>query len=210
MRGAFVTVEGIEGSGKSTLVAGLGAWLEARGDAVVVTREPGGTPLGSRLRAVFVEPGLSISPLAEALIVNASRAQHVAEVIEPALRDGRVVLCDRFADATLAYQGFGRGLELDVLRSIAAVATGGRMPDVTFLVDVSVEVSAARVRSRTAAGGRSADRLERESAAFHERVRDGYLALARNDPRFVVLDGNDPPERLVAGAAAVLVERFVT
>lgn len=174
----------------------------------MATREPGGTPLGDRFRAVFVEPGLAISPLAEAFVVNASRAQHVDDVIDPSLRDGAWVVCDRFAGATLAYQGYGRGVDLDVLRTLAAVATRARTPDVTFLVDVSVELSHARVTARARARGEGIDRLERESAAFHERVRDGYLALARADPSFVVLDGALGPELVCEAAWNVLVAKF--
>lgn len=173
-----------------------------------MTREPGGTQLGNRLRAVFVEPGTTISPMAEAFVVNASRAQHVDELIEPALQAERWVLCDRFADATLAYQGYGRGLDLTVLRSLAGVATRGREPDLTFLVDVSVELSHARVRSRTSAGGADPDRLERESDAFHERVREGYLALARENARFVTLEGSWPADDVLRAASKALAENF--
>jgi dTMP kinase len=204
----FVTVEGIEGSGKTTLLSGLVMWLAARGIEVVTTREPGGTVLGNRLRTVFVEPGLPIAALAEAFVVNASRAQHVEEVIEPALQADRWVLCDRFADATLAYQGYGRGLDLAVLRSLADVATRGRRPDLTFLVDVSADVSHARVLARTSSGGASPDRLERETSGFHERVRAGYLTLARDDRRFVTLDGNQPPDDVLRAASRVLAEKF--
>ena len=206
--GRFVCVEGIEGSGKSTLLAGLVSRLQGAGVSVVATREPGGTPLGDRLRAVFVEPGLRIAPLAEAFVVNASRAQHVDDVIEPALREGVWIVCDRFAGATLAYQGFGRGVDLDVLRSLASAATRGRLPDVTFLIDVSVDLSRARVAARSRARGEEIDRLEREDAAFHERVRDGYLELARVDATFVVLDGGLGPELLCEAAWNVLIERF--
>lgn len=141
-------------------------------------------------------------------MVNASRAQHVDDVIEPALRDGAWVVCDRFASATLAYQGYGRGVELDVLRTLANVATRTRLPDVTFLLDVSVELSRARVTARARARGAAIDRLERENAAFHERVRDGYLALARSDASFVVLDGALGPELVCEAAWNVLAAKF--
>ena len=182
--------------------------MQGAGVAVVPTREPGGTPLGDRLRALFVEPGLPISPRAEAFVVNASRTQHVEDVIEPALRDGAWVVCDRFTSATLAYQGYGRGIELDVLETLAAVATRARVPDVTFLLDIEVELSRARVGSRARARGEAIDRLEREDAAFHERVRAGYLALAAADPSFVVLDGTLGPELLCEAAWNVLVAKF--
>jgi dTMP kinase len=190
------------------LLSGLAEWLAARGAEVVVTREPGGTPLGDRLRALFVEPGLTIDPLAEAFVVNASRAEHVARVIEPALREGRFVLCDRFADATIAYQGYGRGVDIASLRALARIATSGREPDLTFLLDVSAAVSQTRLTGRQRATGVGADRLEREGTAFHERVRAGYLALARGDPRFVTLDGVRPPDAVLQAATAVLAEKY--
>lgn len=190
------------------MLSGLAEWLAARGAEVVVTREPGGTPLGDRLRALFVEPGLTIDPLAEAFVVNASRAEHVARVIEPALREGRFVLCDRFADATIAYQGYGRGVDIASLRALARIATSGREPDLTFLLDVSAAVSQTRLTGRQRATGVGADRLEREGTAFHERVRAGYLALARGDPRFVTLDGVRPPDAVLQAATAVLAEKY--
>ncbi len=197
----LVTFEGIEAAGKSTLIAALAATLRNRGDVVLVTKEPGGTPLGDSLRAVFLDhPALRIDPLAEVMLLNASRAQLVAEVIAPALKDGMVVLGDRFFDATVAYQGFGRGLDVEMLLEICLTATSRIAPDLTFLVDIPVELSRARLQAR---GG--ADRLEREDAAFHQRVRAGYRALAeRFAHRFVILDGTAAPETLVAAALAAL------
>jgi dTMP kinase len=186
------------------LLAGLARWLGSQGIDCVVTREPGGTPLGNRLRALFIEPDLLFRPLAEAFVVNASRAQHVDEVIEPALAAGRFVLCDRFADATLAYQGYGRGVDLAALRSLAAIATRGREPDLTLLVDVPVPVSRERVRARALALAEPIDRLEREGSEFHERVRSGYLALAREGKRIVTLDGTASPRALLENAVAVV------
>ena len=199
----LVTFEGIEAAGKSTLIAALADDLGNRGEIVLVTREPGGTPLGDSLRALFVEPSLAIDPLAEAMLINASRAQLVAEVIAPALKARTMVLCDRFLDATIAYQGFGRGLDVEPLLELCLIATQRIAPDLTFLVDVPVEVSHARLLAR----GR-ADRLEREGPEFHARVREGYLWLARRFAnRFVVLDGTQPPEVLAALAAAELARR---
>jgi len=203
-----VCVEGIEGSGKSTLLSGLAARLEAAGVALVATREPGGTALGNRLRTTFLEPGLAIDPLAEAFVVNASRAQHVSEIIEPALGEGRWVLCDRYVAATLAYQGFGRGLDLGTLRMLAAIATRGRYPDLTLLIDVGIDVSRERVRARALADGLPIDRLEREDGAFHRRVRDGYLALARDDATFVTLDGMLAREPLLNAAWRALQSKY--
>jgi dTMP kinase len=199
----LVTFEGIEAAGKSTLIAALSQHLTTRGNAVLVTREPGGTPLGDALRGVFLDPALTVDPIAEVMLLNASRAQLVADVIAPALKARSVVLCDRFFDATVAYQGYGRGLNVDSLLEICLVATHRIAPDLTFLIDLPVEVSQARVRAR---GG--ADRLERESAGFHLRVREGYLALAERFPgRYVVLDGLQPPEVLAAGACGVFEQR---
>ncbi len=199
----LVTFEGIEAAGKSTLIAALAQDLRTRGDVVLVTREPGGTPLGDSLRAIFLDPAFAVDPVAEVMLLNASRAQLVAEVIAPALKAKTVVLCDRFFDATVAYQGYGRGQNVDALLETCLVATHRIAPDLTFLIDLPVEVSRARVRAR---GG--ADRLEREDAAFHTRVRDGYLALAqRFANRFVVLDGTQLPERIATAARDVLAER---
>jgi dTMP kinase len=186
----------------------LAGEVSARGITVVTTREPGGTALGNRLRAAFVEPGAAIDPIAEAFVVNASRAQHVAEVIEPALAAGAWVLCDRYADATLAYQGFGRGVDLQTLRTLAEISTRGRIPDLTLLIDVTVETSRERVTARSNANGEAIDRLEREDAAFHGRVRAGYLQLASDDARFVILDGSQPRAAVERAALATLVSRF--
>ena len=188
----FVVVEGIEGSGKSTLVAGLAARLQAERENVVATREPGGTTLGDALRAIFLDRTLSIEPLSEAFLVNAARVQHVEQVIRPALASGGVVLCDRFTDSTLAYQGYGRGMDLELLRALCDFAIGGVEPDVVLLVDLPVGVARARLADRAVAP----DRIENEDDGFHERVRRGFLELARA-PRHRVLDGTLPPERLL-------------
>ena len=172
------------------------------------TREPGGTALGDRLRAVFVDPDVKLAPVAEALLLNASRAQLVAEVVVPALEAGRWVLSDRYATATLAYQGYGRGVDLALLRALAAAATRGVEPDLVLLVDVPVELSRRRVAERSSATGVDADRLERENVAFHERVRAGYHALAEADPRIVSLDGARPREAVLAAAWETLRARF--
>ncbi|MEA2666236.1 MAG: dTMP kinase [Candidatus Eremiobacteraeota bacterium] len=198
----LVTFEGIEAAGKSTLIATLADRLRNTGEDVLVTREPGGTLLGDSLRALFVDPAYRIDPVAEVMLLNASRAQLVGELIQPALKAGRTILCDRFFDATVAYQGFGRGLDVESLLELCLVATRRIAPDLTFLVDVPVEVSAARVRARG-----EADRLEREGAAFHARVREGYLQLAQRFGRIVVLDGTLPPAVLADSAFAVLADR---
>jgi len=199
----LVTFEGIEAAGKSTLITALNHELTTRGIPVLVTREPGGTPLGDALRSVFLDPALAVDPIAEVMLLNASRAQLVADVIAPALKARSVVLCDRFFDATVAYQGYGRGLNVESLLEICLTATHRIAPDLTFLIDVPVELSLARLRAR---GG--ADRLEREDTAFHTLVREGYLALAeRFANRYVVLDGTTPPDVLAASAFAIFEER---
>ncbi|HEY0615314.1 MAG TPA: dTMP kinase [Candidatus Elarobacter sp.] len=200
----LVTFEGLEAAGKSTLIAALADDLRSRGDLVLVTREPGGTPLGDSLRAVFLhDPALEVDPIAEVLLINASRAQLVADVIAPALKERTIVLCDRFFDATAAYQAYGRGLDLEAVLEICLVATHRIAPDLTFLIDIPVELSRERVRARGAA-----DRLEREGAAFHARVRNGYLELAeRFANRFVVLDGTEPPDALAEHARNELERR---
>jgi dTMP kinase len=194
----LVTFEGIEAAGKSTLIGALARQLTTRGDAVLTTKEPGGTPFGECLRKVFLDPAFRVDPIAEVMVLNASRAQLVAEIIVPALRAGKSVLCDRFFDATVAYQGFGRGLDIEQLLEICLAATQRISPDLTFLIDIPVALSAERVRAR---GG--ADRLEREDEEFHERVRAGYLRLAdRFASRYVVLDGTQPTDALAAQATA--------
>jgi dTMP kinase len=198
----FVTIEGIEGSGKSTLLYGLDAWLRSHGRDVLVTREPGGTPLGDAIRRVFLDRATLVTPLAEALLLNAARAQHVSEIIRPALTAGTIVLCDRFTDSTIAYQGYGRGVDLDTLRVLARAATAGLEPDLTLLIDVPVSVSRRRI------AGRPSDRLEAEGDGFHERVRAGFQAIARASARHRILDGALAPEELVANAASVLADRL--
>ena len=191
----FLVIEGIEGSGKSTLVAALARELQKAGRDVVVTREPGGTPLGDAVRELFLNRAMAISPLAESMLVNAARAQHVAEVIRPALAAGRVVVCDRFVDSTLAYQGYGRDGDVDALRVVCAVATGGLEPDFTLVLDLPVAAARERMRERRVPN----DRIESEGDAFHERVRRGFLELAKA-PRHRVLDATLAPDALAERA----------
>ncbi len=200
----FVTFEGIEGSGKSSLLAACSAALQARGERLVTTREPGGTPVGDAVRSLFIDPSLVIDPLAEAFLVNASRAQLVREVIAPALARGELVLCDRFFDATLAYQGYGRGSDRDVLLQLSLVASAHLSPSVTFLLDCDVETAFARVRARSERTGAGLDRLERADRAFHERVRAGYRALAERFTRIVTLDASRTTAALVTDCLATI------
>jgi dTMP kinase len=199
----FVVVEGIEGSGKSTLVAGLADWLRSEGHDPLVTYEPGGTPAGSAIREIFLNRSIAIAPLTESFLVNAARAQHVADEIRPALDAGRVVVCDRFTDSTLAYQGYGRGVGLDALRAVCDIATEGLEPDLVLIVDLPVETARARMRERA-----GADRIEAEDDAFHERVRQGFLALA-DSPRHRVIDGTQPPPQVLAAAREIVREKLL-
>jgi len=194
MPGLFVTFEGGEGSGKSTQVARLAARLTRAGVAPVVTREPGGTPFAEGIRGLLLDGGRP-GALAEAFLMEAARAELVAGVIRPALAEGRVVLCDRYDDSTLAYQGGGRGLDAAMLRQLNRAATGGLTPGLTLLFDVDPAAGLAR---RAGAAG-ATNRLDREPADFHARVRARYLELAAEEPgRFVVLDASQTPDALEA------------
>ena len=187
----FITIEGIEGGGKTTQVGLLAKALEQRGCRVRVTREPGGTELGGRIRELLLHSGTKLGRRAELFLILADRAEHVESVIRPALASGEIVLCDRFADSTLAYQAFGRELALDEVRAVESIARQGLLPDLTFVLDCPVETGLARTRKRR--GDAAADRFEGEEAAFHDRVRQGFLTLAREDPKRIhVLDTTRP------------------
>jgi dTMP kinase len=198
---AFITFEGIEGCGKTTQLARLAGRL---GPASVVTREPGGTPIGAAVRRILLDPASrGMTPMAELLLYFADRAQNVAEVVRPALAAGRVVLCDRHVESSLAYQGYGRGLPLDAIRELAALATGGLRPDLIVLIDVPVEVGLARVGNR----GKH-DRLEAEVRDFHERVRAGYESLRAEEPsRWLALDGTTSEDAVFEALWSGLVAR---
>ena len=202
--GLFITLEGPEGAGKTTQLARLEARLRAAGRAVTVTREPGGTPLGTRVREVVLDPAVDIEPLGEFLLYSASRAQLVREVLRPALARGETVLCDRYADSSLAYQGAGRGLALPLLRQLTAEVTGGLTPDLTVLLDLDPAVGLERAAQRG-----QPDRLERADLAFHRRVRQGFLDLARAEPqRFLVLDAARSADELEAEIWAAVSARL--
>ncbi len=197
--GAFLALEGPEGAGKTTQARLLVDYLRGQGREVVSVREPGGTPVGEQIRALLLDPGREVDPGAEMLLFAAARAQLVARVIAPALRAGRDVVADRYVDASLAYQGVGRGLGIEVVRSVNAVATGGVLPDLTLLLDIDVATGLERARGETrvrAAVGEAVasdrvagDRMEDEVVAFHQRVREGFLLLAQKEPhRITVID----------------------
>lgn len=184
MRGMFITFEGLDGSGKSTHLKRAVEWLEAQGKSVVVTREPGGTALGAELRRLFLEPGWRVADgTVELLLVFASRRQHLLEVIDPALALGQWVLCDRFTDSTVAYQGFGRGVPLPDIRLVERLATGSRRPDRTLLFDLPAELARERGHSpKRRDSPEGIDRLDAEELEFYQRVRQGYLSLLEQEP----------------------------
>ena len=191
MRGLLITVEGVEGSGKTTHCKLLGQWLGARGLDVVLTSEPDGTPLGSAIRGLFETDGVAPTPLTQTFLFMAARQQHVAGVIRPALARGAVVLSDRYADATLAYQGFGGGMELETIRDLNTLATGGVMPDLTILLDLDPAEGIRRISDRPL------DAFEKMDMGFHRRVREGYLEIARAEKnRVVVLNAAQPKDAL--------------
>jgi len=196
VRGLLLTLEGIEGSGKTTQATALSRGLGSAGYSVVPTREPGGVPLSEKIRELVLSPDWGpIHPTAELLLFLAARAQHVEEKIRPALQAGQAVICDRFTDATLAYQGGGRSVPEDLLRRLNELSTGGLTPDRTYLLDVEVGAGLDRAGKRTKTHAR--DRIEREDPAFFEAVRGRYLRLAAHEPeRFLVLRGTDPIHEL--------------
>jgi dTMP kinase len=198
--GTFITFEGIDGSGKSTQLKLLNSFLRAHGCEAVVTREPGGTQLGLRLREALLDALEEVDPLTELLVFAADRAQHVRRKLLPALETGAVVISDRYADATVAYQGAGRGFPPELISQIVQLATGGLTPDLTLLFDVSITESTSRTTRRStgknAAARGARDRLDIENAEFHARVRDAYLGLAAAEPgRVKVIDTSGPVER---------------
>ncbi|MFN8510868.1 MAG: dTMP kinase [Deinococcaceae bacterium] len=199
----LVTLEGPEGAGKSTLQRNLTQQLEFRGYSVYTAREPGGTELGLQIRQLLLNTDLEMDPLAEFLLYSASRAQLVRKVFSVVSED--IVVCDRYTDSSLAYQGYGRGLDLDMLRTLNAQVTGGRIPDLTLLLDIDCEEGLKRVASRG-----QKDRFERADIGFHKRVRAGFLELARLEPeRIRVLDAQNGPET-VATQALDTIETWIT
>ena len=190
MQGKFITFEGIDGSGKSTQLRKLSGDLRARSIDVITTHEPGGTPLGRRLREAFLETEETVAPMAELLLFAADRAQHVEFLIKPALAEGRTVISDRYADATFAYQGAGRGFPEETVNEIIRLATGGLKPDLTLFFDITIENALRRMAERHESG-KGQNRMDVETAEFYSNVRKAYLAIAKAEPeRFKVLDAN--------------------
>ena len=210
MSGTFITFEGIDGSGKSTQLRLLGNFLKANGCDALMTREPGGTTLGLRLRAALLDAMEEVDPLTELLVFAADRAQHVRRLLRPALEAGRVVFSDRYADATVAYQGAGRGFAPELITQIVELATEGLKPDLTLLFDVSIDESTTRTTrrstSKTSTSKAPRDRLDIENADFHTRVRDAYLRIALAEPeRVKLIDSSGPVERTQERVRQVIV-----
>jgi dTMP kinase len=206
-RGVFITLEGPDGCGKSTQSGLLFGHLKRRGFDCIRTREPGGTRLGERVRSVLLHSdGLKICDLAELFLFEAARSQIVREVIHPALSEKRVVICDRFSDATLSYQGYGGGLSLKTIRALNLAATGGLKPDITILLDIDTVTGLRR------SGRKGVDRMERKDLAYHKRVRSGYLALASSDPRRIkvvkVKGGVDDVQAAVRREVEIVIQRY--
>lgn len=208
--GLFITFEGVEGCGKTTQIRLLTDLLAGRGHKVRMTREPGGCPIADRIRSILLDGSNSaMTPMAELLLYAAARAQHISEVIAPALASGSMVLCDRFTDATLAYQGFGRGLDRKTIADLNMLARGEYTPDLTLLFDCPVEVGLSRAISPVNEHGIREERFEQESLDFHRKVRDGYLELARMEPaRFRIIDANRDISVVADEVAAVVLERI--
>ncbi len=206
MNGLFIALEGPEGAGKSTLAVHLAEVLRrrdaARAGMVLLTREPGGTPVSDAIRSVLLDPGQQIAPLTEFLLYSASRAQHVEDVIRPALTAGSLVICDRFTGSSLAYQGAGRGLDAEFVTGLSRRVTGDCVPDVTVLVDIDTEVGLTRIRSRG-----NADRLERADAAFHRRVAESFRAQAAEHD-WLTVDGSLPQAEVAERVLSGLKERL--
>ncbi|WP_308637001.1 dTMP kinase [Paenibacillus silvisoli] len=206
-KGWFLTIEGGEGAGKTTLIEGVAQALQAQGHRVMMTREPGGIPIAEQIRNVILDKtNTAMDARTEALLYAAARRQHLVEKVRPALDRGEVVICDRFIDSSLAYQGFARGLGIEEVRSINQFAIEGTMPNLTIWLDISAEVGLARIN---ATSGREINRLDLESIAFHENVREGYRRLMAADPdRIVRVDAEQTPENVLKDVLTIINKRF--
>ena len=207
----FITLEGIEGCGKTTQARLLADQLRRQGHRVTLTREPGGCPIADKIRAILLDArNAAMAPLTELLLYAAARSQHLHDTVRPALARGEIVICDRFTDATIAYQGNGRGLDRDLIDRLNTIATAGLAPDLTLLMECPVPVGLGRALARiSATAGEREERFERESARFHEAVRSGYLALAGQDPgRFTVIDAARSVEEIAVDVVAAVTARL--
>ena len=201
MLGKFITIEGTEGVGKTTNIAFIQQWLRSRNVDFITTREPGGTPLAEEIREILLSPRAEkMASSAELLLMFAGRAQHLEQVILPALKRGQWVICDRFTDATYAYQGFGRGMDHDLITNLETIVQGPLRPDFTLVLDIPVELGLQRAGERS-----SPDRFEQEEIAFFERVRKGYLRLVQRDPhRYLIIDASESLDNVQASIAKAL------
>ena len=206
-RGLFITLEGVEGSGKTTQAALLADTLRKEGRAVVVTHEPGGTRAGEAIRKIFLDPEVSLDVASELLLVLADRAQHVREMIRPRVEGGEIVISDRYSDSTVAYQGYGRGFDLPLLRQLNQLATADMIPDLTLVLDCPAEVGLARTRERVKGQAHRFDRFESEMVEFHRKVRDGFLAIAKAEPhRVKIIDSQNSFDNVAAEILATAHE----
>ena len=207
MAGLFITLEGVEGSGKTTQAATLADTLRKAGRTVIVTREPGDTRAGEAIRKIFLDPEISLDVASELLLVLADRAQHVREKLRPGIEAGAIVISDRYSDSTVAYQGYGRGFDLPLLRQLNQLATSGMIPDLTIVLDCPAEVGLARTRERVKGKEHRFDRFESELLDFHRRVREGFLATAQAEPdRVRIIDSQQPYESVAAQILAAAHE----
>jgi dTMP kinase len=208
LRGKFITFEGIDGSGKSTQLRLLAGDLRVRGLDVLTTMEPGGTPLGRRLREAFLETEENVSPLAELLLFAADRAQHVNFLVKPALEQGKIVISDRYADATFAYQGAGRGFDEETVNQVIKLATGNLKPDLTLFFDIPIEKAILRTNSRSN-DETVKNRMDKETTEFYTRVRDAYLKIAESEPqRFHKVDANGSIDE-IHGRVSEIIKEFI-
>lgn len=209
-KGFLITFEGIEGCGKSTQINHLARFLKKEGYTVEKTKEPGGTKVGEAIRRVLLDAkNRDMAPYAELLLYQASRVQLISKVIIPALREGKVVLCDRFIDSTVAYQGHGRGLDLDKIDELNRLATTGVRPDFTIILDIPAEEGLGRIEKRKKSMAEKRDRIEAEELSFHKRVREGYLRLAEKEPdRIIVVSANKSVEEIQKEIRKIVIDRM--
>lgn len=204
MKSQWISFEGGEGSGKTTVMAILEHYFQAQGYEVLCTREPGGVKIAEQIRAILLDvANTNLDPITESLLFAAARRQHLIEKVLPAMEEGKVILMDRYVDSSLAYQGYARGLGVERIRTLNDFAIEGHLPDITFYIDVPPKIGLERIRKN----GREEDRLDLEAMEFHLRVREGYLSLAEADPRIVTIDGENTPQHIAEEIIAQLQSR---